>query len=72
MTVPVQILLVIIGLAVSAQARLNATVLGEHFSVPVLGLIFAVLILILAIAVLLLARSLAREIRGPRRSWAHP
>ena len=71
MTAPVQILLVIVGVAVSAQARLNATVLGLHFSIPVLGLIFAVLILILAIAALLLARSLAREIRGPRRRWAY-
>jgi hypothetical protein len=71
MTVPVQILLVVIGVAASAQARLNAVVLGQHFSIPVLGLILAVLILILAIAALLLARSLAREIRGPRRRWAY-
>jgi uncharacterized membrane protein YedE/YeeE len=71
MTIPVQILLVIIGLAVSAQARLNAVVLGQHFSVPVLGLIFAVLILILAIAALMLARSLAREFRKPRHRWAY-
>lgn len=72
MTVPVQILLVVIGLAASAQARVNAVILGQHFSIPVFGLILAVLILVLAIAALLLARSLAREIRGPRRSWAHP
>jgi len=71
MTVPVQILLVVIGVAVSAHARLNTVILGQHFSVPVLGLIFAVLILILAVAALLLARSLAREIRGPRRRWAY-
>ena len=71
MTIPVQIILVVVGVAVSAQARLNATVLGLHFSIPVLGLIFAVLILILAIAALLLARSLAREIRGPKRRWAY-
>ena len=71
MTAPVQILLVIIGVAVSAQARLNAVVLGQHFSVPVLGLIFAVLILILAITALLLARSLAREFRRPRHRWAY-
>lgn len=71
MTFPVQILLVIVGVAVSAQARLNATVLGQHFSVPVLGLIFAVLILILVVAALLLARSLAREFRRPRPGWAN-
>ena len=70
MTAPVQILLVIVGLAVSAQARLNATVLGQHFSVPVLGLIFAVLILILAVAALLLARTLVREFRRPQPAWA--
>jgi hypothetical protein len=72
MTVPVQILLVVVGVAVSAQARLNATVLGQHFSVPVLGLIFAVLILTLAVVALLLARSLAREIRASRLRWANP
>ena len=71
MTAPVQILLVIIGVAAASQARLNAVVLGMHFSIPALGLIFAVLILILAVAVLLLARSLVREIRGPRRRWAY-
>ena len=70
MTAPIQILLVIVGLAVSAQARLNATVLGQHFSVPVLGLIFAVLILILAVIALLLARSLVREFRTPRLARA--
>ena len=72
MTAPVQILLVIIGVAVSAQARLNATVLGQHFSVPVLGLIFAVLILGLAVVALLLARTLVREFRRPQRGWANP
>jgi hypothetical protein len=72
MSVPVQIFLAVIGLAVSAQTRLNAVVLGQHFSIPVLGLIFAVLILVLAVAALLLARSLAREIRGPRHRWANP
>ena len=72
MTAPVQILLVIIGVAVSAQARLNATVLGQHFSVPVLGLIFAVLILGLAVVALLLARTLVREFRRPRPGWANP
>ena len=73
MTIPAQILLVLIGLAVSAQTRLNATVLGQHFSIPVLGLVFAALVLILVVVVLVLARSLAREIRQPRRRprWAH-
>ena len=71
MTAPVQILLVIIGVAAAAHARLNAVVLGMHFSIPVPGLIFAALILILAIAALLLARSLAREIRRPRHRWAY-
>ena len=72
MTVPVQILLLIVGVAVSAKARLNATVLGLHFSVPVLGLIFTVLILVLAVAAMLLARSLVREFRRPQRGWANP
>ena len=72
MTAPVQILLVIIGVAAASQARLNAIVLGMHFSIPVLGLIFAVLVLILAVAALLLARSLVREIRRPRPGWANP
>ena len=71
MTAPVQILLVIIGVAVSAQARLNATVLGQHFSVPVLGLIFAVLILGLAVVALLLARTLVREFRRPQPRRAY-
>jgi uncharacterized membrane protein len=70
MTLPVPVLIVL-GLIIAAHARLNAVVLGMHFSVPVLGLIFAVLILILVIAVLLLARSLAREIRRPRHRWAY-
>ena len=71
MTAPVQILLVIVGVAVSAQTRLNATVLGQHFSVPVLGLIFAVLILGLAVVALLLARTLVREFRRPQPRWAN-
>lgn len=72
MSAPVQIVIAFLGLLIAAHARLNAVILGQHFSIPVLGLIFAALVLILAIAALLLARSLAREIRASRRRWAYP
>lgn len=71
MSAPVSFLLAVLGLIVSAQVRLNATVLGQHFSVPVLGLIFAVLILTLAVIALALARSLAREFRRPQPRRAY-
>ncbi len=71
MTIPVPAILALLGLFIASRARLNAVVLGMHFSVPVLGLIAAILILILVVAALMLARSLARELRGPRRKWAY-
>jgi hypothetical protein len=49
------------GLAVSAQARLNAVILGQPVSVPVLGVIALGLVLLLAVLLLLLIRTGVRD-----------
>jgi len=58
---PLLLVLAFVSLAVSAQARLSAVILGQPVSVPVLWLIAAAVVLILAAAVLYLLRSLIRD-----------
>jgi hypothetical protein len=53
--------LALLGLIVSARVRLNAVVLGQPVSVPVLWLVFAAVVLLLAIVVLVLLRLLIRD-----------
>jgi hypothetical protein len=50
--------LVLLGLVVSARTRLNAVVLGQPVSVPVLWLVAAAVVLALAAVVLVLLRML--------------
>lgn len=61
MSAPVQLVLAFLGLAVSAQTRLNAVILGRPVSIPVLGLVAAVIMLALAAAVLVLLRMVVRD-----------
>jgi hypothetical protein len=53
--------LALLGLIVSAKVRLNAVVLGQPVSVPVLWPVFAAVVLALAAAVLVLLRLLIRD-----------
>jgi len=53
--------LALLGLIVSARTRLNAVVVGQPVSVPVLWLVFAAVVLALAALVLVLARLLVRD-----------
>jgi len=55
------LLVVLAGLILSARTRVNAIVLGQPVSVPVLGLVFAALVLLLAALVLVLLRLLVRD-----------
>jgi hypothetical protein len=55
------LLLVLAGLIVSAKTRVNATVLGQPVSVPVLGIVFTAVVLLLAALVLVLLRLLIRD-----------
>lgn len=61
MTAPVQLLLVVIGLVVSARTRLTAVIFGQPVVIPVLWLAAAVLVLALAALVLVLARLLLED-----------
>ena len=61
MSAPGWLVLAFLGLLVSAQARLNATVLGSPVSIPVLGIVALAVVLVLAVAVLWLLRSVARD-----------
>jgi hypothetical protein len=58
---PVQLALALLGLIVSARIRLNAVILGQPVSVPVLWLVFAAVVLLLAALVLVLLRLLLRD-----------
>ena len=49
---PLLLVLAFAGLLASAQARLNAVILGQPVSVPVLGLVALAVVLLLAAAVL--------------------
>ena len=55
--------LVILVILVSAYARVNAVLLGQPVSVPVLGLVAAAVVLALAVVVLALIRSIMRDRR---------
>lgn len=61
MIAPLSVVLTFLGIVVSAQTRLNAVVLGQPVSVPVLWLVFAAVVLALATLVLVLARLLLRD-----------
>ena len=61
MTIPVQLVIAVLGLAVSARARLTGVVLGLPVSVPVLLVVAAVVVLALAALVLWIARILLRD-----------
>jgi hypothetical protein len=60
-TAPVPAVLIMLGLIVSARIRLNAVILGQAVSVPVLGLIAAAVVLLLAAIVLYLFRTAVRD-----------
>ncbi len=59
---PLLLVLAFVSLLASAQAKLNAVILGQPVSVPVLGIIALVVVLLLAAAVLYLLRSIARDV----------
>ena len=59
---PLLLVLAFAGLLASAQARLNAVILGQPVSVPVLGIVALAVVLLLAAAVLYLLRSIARDV----------
>ncbi len=58
---PLLLVLAFAGLLASAQARLNAVVLGQPVSVPVLGIVALAVVLLLAAAVLYLLQSAFRD-----------
>jgi len=58
---PLFLVLAVAGLLVSAQARLNAVILGQPVSVPVLGIVALAVVLLLAALVLWLLRSAVRD-----------
>lgn len=62
MSIPGPILLVI-GLFISAHARLNAVIFGAPVSVSVLGLIALSVVLALVALALLIVRTLVRDAR---------
>jgi hypothetical protein len=57
-TAPLVVLVVVI---VSAYARINAVLLGQPVSVPVIGLVAVAVVLMLAALVLVLIRSIVRD-----------
>jgi len=58
---PGWLVLAFLGLLVSAQTRLTATVAGLPVSIPVLGLVALAVVLVLAALVLFLLRSILRD-----------
>ena len=60
MSIPIPVL-VVIGLFISAHARLNAVILGQPVSVSALDLIAAAMLLALVALVLLIVRTLVRD-----------
>ena len=62
MTAPAAALLAFLAmLGISAHTRINAVLLGQPVSIPVLGLIFIVALLLAAAAVLVVLRLLIRD-----------
>ena len=60
---PLLLVLAFVSLLASAQAKLNAVILGQPVSVPVLGIVALAVVLLLVAAVLYLLRSIARDVR---------
>lgn len=60
-TLPIQLLAVLAGLLVSAQAHITAAAGGCHVNIPVLGVVALAVVLVLAAGVLYLARILVRD-----------
>jgi len=58
MTVPLSFVSIVLGLVVSASTRLNAVILGQPVSIPVLGIIAVAVALVALAAVLFLLRLL--------------
>ena len=67
MSVPVQLVIALLGLIAAARTRLTGVVLGQPVNVPVLLLVAAVLVLLLAAVMLLIARALMEDWRLQRR-----
>ena len=61
MTAPVPLVIALLGLIVSARARLSAVILGQPVSVPVLWLVAAAIVLVLAVLVLWILRGIIRD-----------
>ena len=70
MTTPISLVLVVIGLVVSARIRLSAVIFGQPVSVSVLELVIAVLVLALTAMVLWLARLVIQDGLRSRPRWA--
>ena len=60
-TAPVPLVIALLGLIVSARARLNAVILGQPVSVPMLWLVAAAIVLVLAALVLWILRGIIRD-----------
>jgi hypothetical protein len=58
---PLLFVVAFVSLVVSAQVKLNAVVLGQPVSIPVLGIVAFAVVLLLAAAVLWLLRSAFRD-----------
>ena len=69
MTIPIPVLAVL-GLIVSAHARLNAVVLGQPVSASALDLIALSVILALVAAILWIIRTILRDGLQLRPAWA--
>jgi hypothetical protein len=54
-------LAVVVVVIVSAYARVNAVLLGQHFSVPVIGIVALAVVLVLVLMVLWLIRSIVQD-----------
>lgn len=61
MTAPAWVVLVVLGLVVSANTKLHAVIAGQPVAIPALWLAFAILVLLLAVLVLVLLRLLLRD-----------
>jgi phosphate/sulfate permease len=69
---PLSLVLAFLGLVVAAKTRLNAVVMGQPVSVPVLWLIAAIVVLLLAALVLVLLRLLLADGLRIRPRMANP
>ena len=73
MIIPIPLVLGIAGLWISAVTRINGVILGQHFSIPVMGLIGLIVLAVAIGGVLYFLRSMARDgwpwIRPRAVSW---